>query len=209
MKQQERQERSKQKILLAAIGEFGAQEYEKVTMDSICANHDISKGMMYHYYSNKDELFLVCVQDTFEKLQSYLEENTSSPDGQNIMGTIKKYFMLREQFLERYPQCRRIFETAVFHPPKHLLEKIDRLHAPITKLNQRYLEAVVAQMPLRSGVDPDRVIRLLEGIEFLLRAAAYRSQAHSGLGEMRTAWSALEEILEMFLFGILRQPPAY
>ena len=58
MRQQERQERSRQLIAQAALEEFGSAGYDAVTMDGICAGHGISKGMMYHYYANKDELFL-------------------------------------------------------------------------------------------------------------------------------------------------------
>lgn len=61
MKQQERQERSRREIFQAAMEEFGAHGYDKVSMENLCTRHGISKGMMYHYYSNKDELFLLCV----------------------------------------------------------------------------------------------------------------------------------------------------
>ena len=39
--------------LSAALEEFGTYGYDKVNMERICGNHGISKGMMYHYYSNK------------------------------------------------------------------------------------------------------------------------------------------------------------
>lgn len=61
MTQKERQERSRKEIYQAALEEFGTYGYDKVNMERICGNHGISKGMMYHYYSNKDELFLLCV----------------------------------------------------------------------------------------------------------------------------------------------------
>lgn len=73
MTQKERQARSKNAIFLAAMEEFGSHDYDAVTMDSICMNHSISKGMMYHYYSNKDDLFLLCVRDLFEALTKQLE----------------------------------------------------------------------------------------------------------------------------------------
>lgn len=71
--------------------EYGSREYESVTMDCICANHNISKGMMYHYYSNKDELFLACVQDTFQALKDYIVENAEKPDGCNTLDTIRNF----------------------------------------------------------------------------------------------------------------------
>ena len=74
MKQQERQERSRREIFQAAMEEFGAHGYDKVSMENLCTRHGISKGMMYHYYSNKDELFLLCVQDVFQNLKAQIEQ---------------------------------------------------------------------------------------------------------------------------------------
>ncbi len=74
MKQQERQERSRREIFQAAMEEFGAHGYDKVSMENLCTRHGISKGMMYHYYSNKDELFLLCVQDVFQNLKEQIEQ---------------------------------------------------------------------------------------------------------------------------------------
>ena len=53
MTQKERQERSREEIYQAALEEFGTSGYDNVNMERICGNHGISKGMMYHYYSNK------------------------------------------------------------------------------------------------------------------------------------------------------------
>lgn len=200
MTQEERQERSRQRIFSAAMEEFGADAYEAVTMDRICANHHISKGLMYHYYTSKDELFLLCVEDTFHKLKDYIEEHVRKPDGQNTMETIRNFCMLREHFIERYPQCRRIFETALLHPPAHLAEEIDRLHEPLTRFNQEYLKDVVAHMSLRQGVKPDGVIRLLEGIEFLVRSSDRRGLKFRDIDE---AIAYLDEILDMAMYGVL------
>ena len=57
MTQKERQERSRKEIYQAALEEFGTYGYDKVNMERICGNHGISKGMMYHYYSNKTSCF--------------------------------------------------------------------------------------------------------------------------------------------------------
>ena len=78
MTQKERQERSKREILVAAMEEFGTHDYEVVTMDSICGNHGISKGMMYHYYPNKDALFLLCVQTTFQDLRDNIQSDVET-----------------------------------------------------------------------------------------------------------------------------------
>ena len=86
MTQKERQERSREEIYQAALNEFGTHGYDNVNMERICGNHGISKGMMYHYYSSKDELFLLCVERTFAELKACVEqelprlENCTTPD---------------------------------------------------------------------------------------------------------------------------------
>lgn len=204
MTQEERQERSRQKIFSAAMAEFGSGEYETVTMDRICANHAISKGMMYHYYSSKDDLFLLCVEDTFRALKEYVETHAQKPDGQNTTETIRNFFMLREYFIELHPQCRRIFETALFHPPAHLAEEIERLHEPISDFNREYLRDVIAHMPLRQGIRPENAMQMLEGIEFLVRSSGRRGLKFQNIN---AAIAYLDELLDMALFGVLGQAP--
>ena len=98
MTQKERQARSRHAIFLAALEEFSKNDYDTVTMDSICQGHGISKGMMYHYYSNKDELFLLCVKDTFQALKAQIERDAAELSGQSSFDSIKNYLLIREYF---------------------------------------------------------------------------------------------------------------
>ena len=68
MRQEDRKRKSRQSIFMAAFQEFGTLGYENVNIEKICKVHGISKGMMYHYFSNKDDLFLACVQKVIEDL---------------------------------------------------------------------------------------------------------------------------------------------
>ena len=96
MTQKERQEHSRQEILRAALEEFGRRDYEQVNMEQICKNHGISKGMMYHYYSGRDELFLLCVRDTFERLTAHVEAGMAQLGEGDALGSIQRFFLLRE-----------------------------------------------------------------------------------------------------------------
>lgn len=176
MTQKERQERSRKEIFQAALEEFGRDGYEKITMERICTNHTISKGMMYHYYSNKDELFLLCVQKTFDALKSYIEQSIAELTAQDTFDAIRNYFLIREHFFGLYPQYKLIFETAVIFPPTHLAGQIQALHQPIMDMNWHFLESVVARMPLRPGLEPEKVTRYLQSIEPFFRSIVSRYQ---------------------------------
>lgn len=203
--QKERQERSRNEIFNAAMEEFGKQAYDKVTMECICSNHGISKGMMYHYYSNKDELFLLCVKDTFNALKNYVESEISDIIHLNTVEAIEKYFMLREHFFENYPKRKCIFESAILHTPKHLSDEIQMLHEPLTKVNRSFLEKIVTQMPLRKGLEADKVMRYLESVEQVLQSVIYCYKGSGSSGDIHGIFEYATEILDMALFGVLRQ----
>lgn len=203
--QKERQERSKNEIFNAAMEEFGNQDYDKVTMECICSKHGISKGMMYHYYSNKDELFLLCVKETFDTLKDYVEHEISSIIHLNTVEAIEKYFMLREHFFECYPQHKYIFETAILHTPKHLSDEIHSLHEPLTQVNRSFLEKIVTQMPLRKGLEADKVMRYLESVEQVLQSVICCYKGSRTSDDIHSVFEYAQEILDMALFGVLRQ----
>ena len=113
MTQAERQSQSRRKILEAAMDEFGARDFDAVTMEAICASHGISKGMMYHYYTGKDELFLACVGHVFQSLLKYVRHDAAALGKQAAFETIKNYFAIRECYFQRHPKEKNIFENAL------------------------------------------------------------------------------------------------
>lgn len=200
MTQKERQERSRKAIIRAAREEFGHADFDTVTMDSICANHGISKGMMYHYYANKDELFLACVEEIFRSLHQFLTDNKAVIAEQPAFESIKQYFLLRETFFRDCPEKKRIFENAVLSPPKHLAAQIRELRAPIKAENDHFLQQIFDRMDLREGVSRDQAAHYLYSIYTIFWTLLNHYREHTAdLDEML---KGSEELLDMVLFGI-------
>ncbi len=207
MIQEERKERSRQEIFRAAREEFGSRDYGQVNMESICKNHGISKGMMYHYFSNKDELFLLCVERTFTELSTYLEQEIPSQIEGDVSTAIQKFFLAREVFFQSRPREKTIFENALIYPPKHLIAQIQTLHAPLRELNRRFLLELVPKMPTRPGLERDEIIRYLEGVGCLFRTIIAYGREEGDIRDLHTMMAAGEKLVDMVLFGIFLQPP--
>ena len=47
---------------------------------------------MYHYYSGKDDLFLLCVQNMYQMMQQYLEENMAELEKKDALDAAGKLF---------------------------------------------------------------------------------------------------------------------
>ena len=146
MKQQERQQKSREKILSAAMQEFAERGYEEVTVDSICQKYEISKGMLYHYYSGKDALFLLCVQQTFQQLEEYLLERMEQLEQKDPVEAMQEYFLLRESFFQENPQQKQIFEAALLRAPIQLTEQIEQIREDLG-LNDPFQPRIPAPHP--------------------------------------------------------------
>ena len=204
MTQKERQERSREEIYRAALDEFGTHGYDSVNMERICGRHGISKGMMYHYYSGKDPLFLLCVEKTFADLKRYIEDGVRElPEG-SVLGTIKAYFMMREYYFQTHPKQKVIFEEAMLRPPKHLAAQIQELRAPIREMNRKFLGRQTARIPLRAGLDRKKVSSYLEGVGGIFQTilAAYRGETEEQ--DLHAMLETAEELLDLILFGVLQ-----
>ena len=73
MKREEKNILSRQRSLEAALREFSEKSYDTASMNTICTENNISKGIIYHYFKDKDELYLLCAGECFDKLTACLE----------------------------------------------------------------------------------------------------------------------------------------
>lgn len=205
MKQQERQKKSKEKILQAAITEFSASGYDKVTMENICTRHGISKGMMYHYYSGKEDLFLLCVQNMYQMMQQYLEENMAELEKKDALHALKEFWMLRESFFGEHPPFKNIFENALLRTPPHLFEKIEEIRGPIEALNRQFLHRTIGKIELRENLKKENVSIYLEAMESVFWKLVEQYRREQRISDVHSLMEAAGELWDMVLLGVVRQ----
>lgn len=166
MKQEERNRITKEKIINAAISEFGTNGYAKTSLTNLCKKHSISKGLIYHYYASKDELYLCCVKECFKSLVVMLKANNHSYE--SIQDEIHDYFNRREVFFKQYPYFNTIFFDATLQPAKHLIENIKEIRSEFDMLNQMKYHHILEQVELRDSITPEIALRYFIAFQEML-----------------------------------------
>ena len=187
------------------MNEFGTHNYEDVSMENICTIHGISKGMMYHYFSNKDALFLFCVQNVFLQLKEYVMQEAAHIKGESPLESIRNYFLLRERFFRRNPMQKNIFENAMFRTPRHLKEEIQALRAPLREFNRQFFQQSVARLELRPSVGEEEANRYFESVEFVFWELLAQYNPKDSDFNINSLSTLAGRLLDMVLFGIARQ----
>ena len=174
-------------------------------MENICTRHGISKGMMYHYYSGKDDLFLLCVQNMYQMMQQYLEENMAELEKKDALHALKEFWMLRESFFGEHPPFKNIFENALLRTPPHLFEKIEEIRGPIEALNRQFLHRTIGKIELRENLKKENVSIYLEAMESVFWKLVEQYRREQRISDVHSLMEAAGELWDMVLLGVVRQ----
>ena len=186
MKREEKNMLSRQRILEAVLREFSQKGYEGASLNTVCAEKGISKGIVYHYFKDKDELYLFCAADCFEKLTAYLKgtaEAAGHPEER-----LRSYFDARLCFFAETPAYLGIFLDVVLYPPAHLAEKLSEIRRPFDQQNIAILTALLKSAPLREGVTVSAVVE-----DFRMYMDYFNARFWTVLSEADTPRQALRE----------------
>lgn len=205
MKQEEKSKISYERILNAAIEEFGTDSYENTSMNSICKKYSISKGLIYHYFENKDELYLCCVKSCFDELTTFFNQKNFM--GNNIQESMNSYMKLRYQFFQENPKLCKIFFQTVFYPPKHLIEQIKVLRKNFDQQNVQLFQRILRNTTLRNSMTEEKAISHLmmfqEMFNGYLQSKVSENIAFDFL--MKEHETQMLEILDIMIHGIIKE----
>jgi TetR/AcrR family transcriptional regulator len=62
------------RIIDAALDEFAEKDFETASLNNIITNAGISKGSMYHYFANKEDLYLYLIDRVLEAKEIFLKQ---------------------------------------------------------------------------------------------------------------------------------------
>jgi len=167
---QERQNR----ILRAAFQEFGEHGYDKASTNRIVKEAGISKGMLFYYFNNKQELF----QDLLEIginyiLDEYLSRIDEGP--QDFFERYRQASILKLEALSKQPEMLQFF-TCIYlkKVPDFLTPEI---HARLTEMRTLLLTKLSANVDtsrFRKDIPQEKSIQLIgwcmDGYEKMLTA---------------------------------------
>lgn len=159
MKRDEKNLQSKRKILDSAFEEFAQQGYGLSSVNTICMKGSISKGILYHYFKDKDELYLVCVKELFDQLSEHLKNELCNVSGSNI-DRLERYFDARLTFFHEHPMYHKLYCDVVIAPPQHLAEAIREVKLVFDELNISVLTDLLQEMKLREDMTIESVVEV-------------------------------------------------
>ena len=206
MNREEKNALSRQRILEAALEEFSQKGYEAASLSNVCAEKGISKGIIYHHFKDKDALYLLCVEDCFDRVCAYLQEAAGKLSG-TAEEKLAAYFDARLRFFALQPLYLGIFAEAAFNPPAALAEEIARRRHGFDRLNAAVLSHTLETAPLRKGLNAAAVVEDFRMYMDYFNLHFRKSGAAEGdpAGLLREHEAMCHRQLDMLLYGVVER----
>lgn len=206
MKQEQRRFVSQELILTEAIEEFGRYGYGEASLNRICDRGGISKGRLFHYFKDKDALFLACVQFCYDHLQQVQEFFQVTP-GDSLEQTFHNYYQLRQQHFRSHPHEALMLRVASLSSPVHLREQTNQIMERFVEATSRVL------MNILPAVQPPLPPSIFSETVRVFHIASYYCHFRTGMSGslqenemyelMKQNLAFFDHLIHLMLYGLL------
>lgn len=202
MNRDEKNLQTRQKIIDSSFAEFSEKSYGEASLNTICSVGGISKGIIYHYFSDKDELYLACVKECFDSLTSYLD-NIQITSNSPIEQSMASYFDSRIAFFRVNPLYLGVFCSAIINPPSHLLPAIEDISAKFDAQAVSILTALLKTVKLRSDVTILEVVEMFRQYQDFVHTRFQMKASHEST--LKEHEDKCRRALQILIYGVLER----
>ena len=153
-------EDKKKRIIEASLDEFAKKGYEKASTNNIVKAAGISKGILFHYFGSKKNLYLYIVDYVTQYLieKFYKMNENPSPD---IFERLLNREILKLKLAYGYPLMYELLYKAFINTPEELKIDIQERYLKLYAQNtQRFYEGFDTSK-FREDVNPQKAVELI------------------------------------------------
>lgn len=205
MKRDEQTQIMRKKILKSAITEFNEKDYEKASLNHICKIGHISKGIIYHYFTDKDELYLECLRMCYDELKNFYIHSGFMLNSTSL--DIQDYMKVRMSFFEQHQEYQGLFFNGLLRSPKHLKKDIKNITKSLDEINRVFYHQYLQKLTLRKNITVDNVIQYLDTMQKAFNDN-FREKLENGRDfqdVIKEHEKMIPEWIDLILYGIAQE----
>lgn len=206
-------DRTRRRLLQAAIRLFSAHGYHGVSVDQIVAAARANKRMVYHYFGSKEDIYAAALIEVFgrlERVEFEAVQEAASPEDR-----IRQLIAANFRFLDENPEFVRLLLWENLGQGRRVARRAERLSKnPFLERFRAIVSEGVAQGRFRAPRDVRHLLVNFIGLCFVYYSNQYTLAASVGIapGSARARSLRVAQATDLVLHGLLdaspRDPPA-
>jgi TetR/AcrR family transcriptional regulator len=157
---------TRQKLLAAARREFAASGLAGARVDEIAARAGVNKQLVYHYFGDKDALYLAVLEWVYEEIRA--QERKLNLEGLPPERAIRKLIESSFDHLAAHPDFIVLLNDENRGGARHVRDsrRLEAMHSPLVSMVDTILKQGVRAGAFRRGVDPVHLYISIAGLSY-------------------------------------------
>lgn len=148
------------RILNAAMKEFAEKGYENASTNEIVKEAEISKGLLFHYFKNKKQLFLFlydyCIDVNMNEFYKKIDLNET-----DFFTRLRQIQLIKMELLNKYPEIFRFIEIAYLEDSSDIKQELENKNKELLKSNLDVIFKGIDTSKFKDGIDIEKVINIV------------------------------------------------
>ena len=157
---------TRHKLLTAARREFASSGLAGARVDEIAARAGVNKQLVYHYFGDKDALYLAVLEWVYEEIRT--QERKLNLEGLPPERAIRKLIESSFDHLARHPDFIVLLNDENRNGARHVRAspRIGDMHSPLVSMVSKILKQGVREGAFRRGVNPVQLYISIAGLGY-------------------------------------------
>ena len=154
-------------ILEAAVEVFGKNGYASAGISEIAKKSNVSVGVIYKYYADKDALFGACIDFCLELLGETL--SSVAKQGGSISDLARNLIHANQSFSHTYPEYIKMYHAITMgNGPQDASELAIRIEKEVAQIYTTILTEAKENGEIRDDIDPGKFAFFFDNLMMLL-----------------------------------------
>ncbi len=158
----------KDKIVQASIEEFSEHGFEKANTDRISQRGEVSKGLIFHYFGSKENLFMTamnkCIDDALKEF-----EGMELPQD-DFISILMKLMEVKYKFFMNNPMHYKMLVGGFHNSPKKLKTDLEKRYVEIKQIGIGILMEIIKGLPMKKNIAADDIVSIMAAITNIIES---------------------------------------
>lgn len=195
----------REKIIKAAISEFAEKGFEGASTNEIAKKAGVAKGLIFHYFGNKENLYIHAYRAVTDTLVNEFEKFVGKAGEKDFFQMLKEWGYWKLEFMVNHPDLADFMLTILSVPDRVRLKVMSEVK-DVQREGWEILLEKLRSLPLRNDVDPETVLKfivaLFNGLGDMY-LEIYKGSPKKLMEETEALMKETDAIFEILKHGIL------
>lgn len=154
-------EKEKQdRILNAAIKEFAQKGFDNASTNEIVKEAEISKGLLFHYFGNKKQMFFFLFDQGIELIteEFYKKIDLRETD---FFARVRQSVLIKMELLNIYPDIFKFIETAYLEDSPEVKVELEKKIKELNQINISKVYEGIDYSKFRDDMDITKILKII------------------------------------------------